>query len=36
MKLTYIKQAGEPVGDAGDQYTDLDRFGRVIDQRWRD
>ena len=34
MKLTYIKQAGEPVGDGGDQYTGLDRFGRVIDQRW--
>ena len=34
MKLTYIKQAGEPNGDAGDQYTGLDRFGRVIDQRW--
>jgi RHS repeat-associated protein len=34
VKLTYIKQAGEPVGDGGDQYTGLDRFGRVIDQRW--
>ena len=34
MKLTYIKQAGEPNGDAGDQYTGLDRFGRVVDQRW--
>ena len=21
-------------GDAGDQYTGLDRFGRVVDQRW--
>ena len=21
-------------GDAGDQYTGLDRFGRVMDQRW--
>ena len=36
MQLTYIKQAGEPVGDGGDQYTGLDRFGRVIDQRWLD
>jgi RHS repeat-associated protein len=34
MKLTYIKQGSEPVGDGGDQYTGLDRFGRVIDQRW--
>jgi RHS repeat-associated protein len=34
VELTYIKQAGEPVGDGGDQYTGLDRFGRVIDQRW--
>lgn len=35
MELTYIKQTGEPVGDGGDQYTGLDRFGRVVDQRWR-
>jgi hypothetical protein len=21
--------------DAGDQYTGLDRFGRVVDQAWR-
>jgi YD repeat-containing protein len=34
--LTYIKQTGEPNGDAGDQYTGLDRFGRVVDQRWID
>ncbi len=32
--MTYIKQTGEPNGDAGDQYTGLDRFGRVVDQRW--
>jgi hypothetical protein len=32
--LTYIKQTGEPNGDAGDQYTGLDRFGRVVDQNW--
>ena len=28
-----ISQSGS-TGDAGDQYTGLDRFGRVIDQRW--
>ena len=33
MKLTYIQQSGSPpVGDGGDQYTGLDRFGRVVDQ----
>jgi YD repeat-containing protein len=32
--LTYAKLPGEPTGDAGDQYTGLDRFGRVVDQRW--
>jgi RHS repeat-associated protein len=34
VALTYIKQAGESNGDAGDQYIGLDRFGRVVDQRW--
>jgi RHS repeat-associated protein len=34
IDLTYIKQSGESTGDAGDQYTGLDRFGRVVDQRW--
>ncbi|MFO0929436.1 MAG: SdrD B-like domain-containing protein [Gemmataceae bacterium] len=34
VDLTYIKQAGENDGDAGDQYTGLDAFDRVIDQRW--
>lgn len=33
-KLTYVKQTGESDGDAGDQYTGLDRFGRIVDQRW--
>lgn len=33
-RLTYIKQSGESNGDAGDQITGLDRFGRVVDQRW--
>jgi RHS repeat-associated protein len=32
--LTYVKQGMEGVGDAGDQYTGLDRFGRIVDQRW--
>ncbi|MCL4852622.1 MAG: RHS repeat-associated core domain-containing protein, partial [Bryobacteraceae bacterium] len=36
VDLTYIKLTGEPDGDAGDQYAGLDRFGRVIDQRWID
>src|SRR5262249_29477503 len=34
VDLTYVKQTGEGNGDAGDQYTGLDRFGRVVDQRW--
>ena len=34
IELTYIKQGAEPNGDAGDQYSGLDRFGRVVDQRW--
>jgi hypothetical protein len=34
VDLTYIKQGAEPNGPAGDQYTGLDRFGRIVDQRW--
>ena len=34
VDLLYYKQAAEGVGDAGDQYAGLDRFGRVADQRW--
>lgn len=34
LEMTYILQGGEPVGDAGDQYTGLDRFGRLVDNRW--
>jgi RHS repeat-associated protein len=34
VDLSYVKQSGEANGDAGDQYTGLDRFGRVVDQRW--
>lgn len=34
VDLTYIKQGAEANGDAGDQYTGLDRFDRIVDQRW--
>ncbi len=34
VTLSYLKQSGEADGDAGDRYTGLDRFGRVVDQRW--
>ncbi len=34
VDLTYVKLSGESNGDGGDQYTGLDRFGRVVDQRW--
>ena len=34
VDLTYVKFSGESAGDAGDQYTGIDRFGRVVDQRW--
>jgi RHS repeat-associated protein len=34
VDLTYIKQTGEASGDAGDKYIGLDRFDRVVDQRW--
>lgn len=34
VDLTYIKQGAEANGDGGDQYTGLDRFGRVVNQRW--
>jgi hypothetical protein len=34
--LTYVKLSGESDGDAGDKYTGLDRFGRVVGQRWVD
>jgi RHS repeat-associated protein len=35
-ELTYIQQTGESnlITDGGDQYTGLDRFGRVVDQNW--
>jgi len=32
VDLTFIASSG--TGDAGDQYTGLDRFGRVVDQNW--
>jgi hypothetical protein len=36
VDLTYIAQPGDAsqTGDVGDKYTGLDRFGRVVDQRW--
>src|SRR5262249_58130917 len=36
VDLSYIQQPGDPFAstDGGDQYTGLDRFGRVIDQLW--
>jgi hypothetical protein len=34
VDLTFIKQGAEGNGEAGDQYAGLDRFGRVVDQRW--
>lgn len=36
IELTYLKQGNESAeaSDGGDQYTGLDRFGRVVDQRW--
>jgi hypothetical protein len=35
VNLSYVKLTAEAVGDAGDQYTGLDRFGRIRDHRWR-
>jgi hypothetical protein len=32
VDLTYITADGS--GDGGDQYTCLDRFGRVVEQKW--
>ncbi|MDZ4850142.1 MAG: RHS repeat-associated core domain-containing protein [Pirellulaceae bacterium] len=32
--LDYAKQTGESNGEAGDKYFGLDRFNRVVDQRW--
>ena len=34
VDLTYVKLTAEVNGDSQDQYIGLDRFGRVIDQRW--
>jgi hypothetical protein len=34
VNLSYLKQTGELDGDAGHPYTGVDRFGRVVDQRW--
>ena len=35
VDLSYVKLSTESTADAGDQYTGLDRFGRIVDQRWR-
>ncbi len=35
VELTYIKDASQPVGDAGDDYIGFDRFGRTVDMNWR-
>jgi RHS repeat-associated protein len=32
--LTLVKASGASNGDAGDMYTGLDRFGRVVNQLW--
>jgi RHS repeat-associated protein len=34
VMLTYLQRDKTPIGDGGDQYDGLDRFGRIIDQRW--
>ena len=37
VSLTYVAQGyGDLSATAGDQYTGLDQFGRVVDQRWVD
>ena len=33
ITLSMVSQSGA-TGDGGDQYTGLDRFGRLVDQRW--
>jgi len=34
VTLSMLNLSGTTAGDAGDKYTGLDRFGRVVDQRW--
>ena len=36
LSLSYVQQGSDPLAnaDGGDQYTGLDRFGRIIDQNW--
>jgi len=36
IDLSYIHQPGDTLAgtDAGDEYTGLDRFGRIVDQNW--
>jgi RHS repeat-associated protein len=35
VMLSYLQYGRTPVGDGGDQYDGLDRFGRIVDQRWQ-
>jgi RHS repeat-associated protein len=34
VELTHVRRPGEPLGEAGDPYAGLGRFGQVADQRW--
>ena len=36
LTLSYIAAPGAPIAADGDQYTGLDRFGRVVNQLWTD
>lgn len=36
LELTYVLRIPEAIGDGGDIYNGLDRFGRVVDHRWAD
>ncbi len=35
VNVGLVMAPGGTTGDAGDQYTGLDRFGRIADQQWR-
>ncbi len=34
ITATIVQQPGDAIGDGGDLYVGLDRFGRLIDSRW--
>lgn len=36
FEMTAVKDSGAPMGDAGDPYVGLDRFGRLEQARWVD